>query len=86
MRGIRPSPIEDKLYIGILVLIYISGKGLINGSTHKTFLQIQKEMTELTKAAGYNKATMEFSRLRPVGSKLPDTDKRTVTLFDNTNK
>lgn len=50
----------------------------------EAFLKLQKEMTELTKAGGYNKATIEFSRLRPVGSKLPDTDTRTITLFDNT--
>jgi RHS repeat-associated protein len=52
----------------------------------ETFIKFQKEMTELTKAGGYNKATVEFSRLRPVGSKLPDTETRTITLFDNTHQ
>lgn len=52
----------------------------------ETFLKLQTEITELTKAGGYNKATVEFSRLRPVGSKLPDTGTRKITLFENTQQ
>ena len=51
-----------------------------------TFNKLQKEMAELTKAGGYDKATIEFSKLRPDGSTLPDMPSRTVTLFDNTAK
>jgi len=51
-----------------------------------TFLNLQKELTEISKAGGYNKGTIEFSRLHPSGSKLPDTETRVITLFDNTKK
>jgi len=51
-----------------------------------TFSKLQKEMTELTKAGGYDKATIEFSKLRPDGSPLQDMPSRTITLFDNTIK
>ncbi|MCP9750051.1 hypothetical protein [Ferruginibacter sp. HRS2-29] len=49
-----------------------------------SFSKLTKEITELSKAGGFNKATVEFSRLRPPGSNLPDTDTRTITLFDIT--
>ena len=50
-----------------------------------TFLNLQKELTELVKAGGYNNGYIEFSRLRPPGSKLPDTDTRRINLVTNPN-
>ena len=50
----------------------------------ESFLKLQKEITELSKAGGFNKGTLEFSRLRPPGSPLPDTETRIIPLFDNT--
>jgi hypothetical protein len=51
-----------------------------------TFSKLQREMTELTKAGGYNKATIKFDKLRPDGSPLPDKEKLVMTLFDNTKE
>jgi RHS repeat-associated protein len=51
-----------------------------------TFMSLQKELTELSKAGGFSKGYVEFSRLRPSGSPLPDTDTRTITLFEEAKK
>lgn len=48
-------------------------------------MNLQKELTELVKAGGYNNGFIEFSRLRPVGSKLPDTDTRRINLMTTTS-
>ena len=58
--------------------------GQQNSIGAESFLKLQKELTDLSKAGGFNKGTVEFSRLRPPGSPLPDTDTRTITLFENT--
>jgi RHS repeat-associated protein len=50
----------------------------------KVFLQLQRELIDLSRAAGYNKATIEYSRLRPPGSNLPDSETRIIVLYDDT--
>jgi RHS repeat-associated protein len=78
--------------IGFNNLEIINAKGGLgsvgqqNSIGPEAFLKLQKELTELSKAGGFDKGTVEFSRLRPPGSPLPDTDTRTITLFENTVK
>lgn len=42
------------------------------------FKKLMDEMTEIRKAGGYEKGNLEFFRLRPEGSKLPDSETRTI--------
>jgi hypothetical protein len=43
-----------------------------------SFSQLTRELGEMTKAGGYENGYIEFSRLRPPGSKLPDTETRRI--------
>ena len=47
------------------------------------FSKLQKEMTELAKAGGYEAGYLQFSKFRPEGSKLRDMDTRMIVLFGN---